>query len=66
MEFKEILKDLRTSKNLTQEQLAKAINYSTITISKWETGVKNPSIESIKILAKFFDVTTDYLLDMDR
>ncbi len=66
MEFKDILKSLRKEKNLTQEDLAKKINYSPVTISKWETGVKRPSIDSIKVLAKFFDVSADYLLDIDR
>ncbi len=66
MEFKDILKSLRKEKNLTQEDLAKKINYSPVTISKWETVVKRPSIDSIKVLAKFFDVSADYLLDIDR
>lgn len=66
MEFKDILKDLRKEKGLTQEQLAKEINFSLSIINKWENGKKNPSIEAIKILAIYFQVTTDYLLGLEN
>ncbi len=65
MEFKDILKDLRTEKGLTQEQLAKDINFSMSIVNKWENGKKNPSVQALKILSKYFKVSTDYLLGLE-
>lgn len=66
MEFKNILRELREEKCLTQAQLAGHLNFSLSIVNKWENGKKNPSVDAIKILAKFFNVTTDYLLGMDN
>lgn len=66
MEFKDILKELRLEKSLTQEELAKELNFSMSVVNKWENGKKNPSVGSLKILAKYFDVTIDYLLGIER
>lgn len=60
--FSEILKELRTDRNLTQPQLAEAIGVSKGIISWWETGMSEPTASKIVKLAKYFDVTTDYLL----
>ena len=64
MEFGEILRELRTDKRLTQPQLAKEIGVSKGIISCWETGMSEPTASNIIKLAKFFDVTTDYLLGL--
>lgn len=66
MEFKDILKDLRMEKGLTQEELAKQINFSLSVVNKWENGKKNPSVDAIKVLAKFFNVSADYLLGLEE
>ena len=66
MEFKDILKDLRMEKGLTQEELAKQINFSLSVVNKWENGKKNPSVDAIKVLAKFFNVSTDYLFGLEE
>ena len=66
MEFKDILKDLRMEKGLTQEELAKQINFSLSVVNKWENGKKNPSVDAIKVLAKFFNVSTDYLCGLEN
>lgn len=65
MEFKIILRELREERGLTQAELAKELHFSLSIVNKWENGKKNPSIEAIKILAKYFKVTTDYLLGME-
>lgn len=56
------LKRLRKSCNLTQEQLACALGVPTLWINKYETGKTQPSVEIIVKIAKYFGVTTDYLL----
>ena len=59
MEFNEKLQQLRTGKNLTQEQLAEQLYVSRTAISKWESGKGYPNIESLKCISKFFSVTID-------
>lgn len=62
MEFHEKLQQLRRHKNLTQEELAEHLHVSRTAVSKWESGRGLPNIESLKAIAKFFDVTLDELL----
>lgn len=56
------LRDLRRERDLTCKELAKFIEVSPQTINKWENEQIYPSMEKLKKLAKFFDVSTDYLL----
>ncbi len=62
MEFNEKLQKLRTKENLTQEELAEKLFVSRTAISKWESGRGYPSIDSLKAIAKYFDVTIDELI----
>jgi len=66
MEFNEKLQELRKQKGLTQEELASSLFVSRTAISKWESGRGYPSIESLKLIAKFFSVTIDELLSTDE
>lgn len=66
MEFHEKLKALRTSRGLTQEELAEALFVSRTAISKWESGRGYPSIDSLKEIAGFFSVTIDELLSAEK
>lgn len=63
--FAEKLRGLREEKGLTQAQLGKATGISQAGIAKWETGDRSPTIDSLIILAKFFSVSTDYLLGLE-
>lgn len=62
MEFNERLQSLRTSKKLTQEELAEKLFVSRTAISKWESGRGYPSIDSLKVISEFFGVTIDELI----
>ena len=66
MEIKDKIKELRLEKGLTQSQLAKEINFSLSIVSKWENDKKTPSIPAVIILAKYFNVTSDYLLGLEE
>ena len=66
MEFKDRLKDLRISHNLSQMQLAMQTNLSQSAIAKWELGRTEPTASAIITLAKFFNETTDYLLGLEE
>lgn len=60
--FSTILKQLRQSRDLTQEQLGEAVYVSTASISHYENGRSMPSRETLENLSKFFGVSTDYLM----
>lgn len=63
MEIGNKIKELRTELGITQEELSKALNVSSQAVSKWENGGL-PDIELIPGLAKYFNVTTDYLFGL--
>ena len=62
MEFNKKLQKLRTDGNLTQEELAGKLYVSRTAVSKWESGRGYPNIDSLKAIAKFFNVTIDELI----
>lgn len=53
--------NLRKKKNITQEQLAVALNISPQAVSKWETNVSLPDTLTLPLIAEFFGVSIDYL-----
>ena len=58
--FSQRLRELRLDK-----QLAKEINTTDAAISNWENGVNEPKISYVISIAKFFGVTSDYLLGLE-
>lgn len=58
------LKALRKKKRVTQKELAKALNVSFQTISKWENGIAMPDITYLPELSRYFDVELEVLLGM--
>lgn len=60
--FGERLKELRLDRKLNQTDLGKIFNIAQVTISSWERGNSSPSIEELKMIADYFEVTTDFLL----
>ena len=63
--FKDRLKELRVENNLSQAKLASLTYLSQAAIAKWEKGTRTPSMEYIVILAKYFQVSSDYLLGLE-
>ena len=53
---------LRIKNKMTQADLAKKINYTDKSVSKWENGDATPPIDVIKLLADTYGVSVDYLL----
>ena len=66
MEFNEKLQKLRKEQNLTQEELAEKLFVSRTAISKWESGRGYPSIDSLKVIAKYFQITIDELIGSEE
>ncbi len=61
-EFKEVLKGLRIQNNLTQKEIAKVIDVSERTYSRYETGDREPRIETLIKLADFYKIPVDLLI----
>lgn len=59
------LKELRQEKGVSQKEVAHRIGVTVSAYSNYEQGIREPSIEIIKKLCKFYDVTADYLLGME-
>lgn len=62
--FVERLIELRVQKDLNQRELAKIIDVTQAGVSRWERGERTPDIVMLEKLAKFFDVSADYLLGL--
>ena len=60
--FSETLKQLRKLKGISQKQLAGDIFISPSAISQYETGHTMPNWDNLERIAKYFNVSTDYLL----
>lgn len=56
------LKQLRDREGITQAELSRKLKISPSTVGMWEQGRREPDCEMLKRIAKFFKVTTDYLL----
>lgn len=63
--FAENLKYLRQEKGIGQVELAKEIGVSKAIISLWENGLREPGMISLINLAKFFDVSIDFLVGIE-
>ena len=66
MQINEIIKGLREDKDLTQSELGKIFNVNQITISQYERGTRQLNPDMIIKYAKFFKVSTDYILGLTR
>ena len=59
--FSDRLDELLKKNNVNQKDLAKAINISESLISKYRSGERNPSIDTLEKIANYFNVSLDYL-----
>lgn len=63
MTLQDKIKELRLTNDYTQNDLADALNISRPTLSKWETGVAEPSASDLKKISNLFNVSVDDLLN---
>lgn len=59
-------KECRKNANLSQKEVASALNVSVQAVSYWENGARMPSHEKCIALAALYNVTVDYLLGADQ
>ena len=60
------IKELRTSKKLTQKELAETLNISTVSVSSYETGAKTPSLDMVMNIAQKYNVSIDWLCGLSN
>jgi len=64
--FGQQIKKLRMLKNLSQVDLANKLNVTKQSVSNWENENIMPSVDMLIKIAKYFNVTTDYLLGLSE
>lgn len=70
--FGSILKNLRTSRRLSIDQLTKQINekyetkISKSMISRYENNLSEPKMDVVRIFADFFDASPDYIMGLEE
>lgn len=62
MNFGNILRELIKFNNLTQKQLGCDLNIAPSTIGNYVRGIREPDYATLIKIAKYFNVSTDYLL----
>ena len=60
------LKELRTEKGIGQVELAQILRVSNGIISLWENGLREPKLSNLVAIAKYFQVTIDYLTGLEN
>lgn len=63
MNFGDKLRNLIEEKDITQKELASRLNIAPSTVSSYVQNTREPDFETLKSIARFFEVSTDYLLD---
>lgn len=59
------IRALREERGVTQADFARAVFVARQTVSNWECGRTLPDVESLKLIASYFGITVDELLDAD-
>ena len=57
------LKEIRKSKGISQLKMAMDLNTNQNTISRYETGEREPGINELIKIADYFNISVDYLLE---
>ena len=64
LKFCDKLRSLIEERNLTQKQVATDLNIAPSTMGGYVQGSSEPDFETLKTIANYFDVSTDYLLNI--
>ena len=53
---------MRRERHLTQDELAKELNISRVTVNYWENEKRTPNVYEVSKLAKFFNISEEQLI----
>lgn len=56
------IKELRLEEGISQRELGNRLNVCNQTVSFWESGQREPDLDTLLKIAKYFQVSTDFLL----
>ena len=59
----ERIKLLRKEKKISQIKMSIELNLAQNTLSQYETGIREPDLKTLRLLADYFNVSIDYLLE---
>lgn len=63
--FSQRIKEMRLARNMSQVELARLLGVTKQSVSNWENGNIQPSIDMLEKLARALSVSSDWLLDLD-
>ena len=66
MNTKDVIHQLRTKRQMSQDELAEKVFVTRQAVSRWETGETVPNTETLKMLSNLFDVSINTLLGSPR
>lgn len=66
MDYRQMFKNLRVNKKLTQQDIAKICNVSDATVGHWENCKRDMRIDCIVKLCLFYNVSADYVLGISK
>ena len=55
-------REARKKRKLTQQEVAQELGTSRVTVARWECGINNPKLDTVRKLAELYDCTTDELI----
>ena len=64
MNYYKRLKDIREDNDLTQEDIAQLLETTRQQVSKWENGTQMMGVDKYIKLAKYYNISVDYLLGL--
>lgn len=64
--FKDVLKELRTQAEMTQEELANKLDIAKSTVSMYENGNREPNFEQLEAIADIFNVDMNRLIGKEK
>lgn len=60
--YQKRIRDIREDRDLKQNDIAKILNTTQSTYSKYEKGIRQLSIDQLATLCEYYNVTADYFL----
>lgn len=64
--YNEIIRDLREDNDLSQREVAEYLQTTQQVYSRYETGLNELPIRHLIALCKFYNVTSDYILGLEK
>ena len=64
MAFCDVMRELLEEKNVSQKTMAKELNLGVTTLGNYFQGTREPDFSTLRMIAAYFNVPADYLLEM--